>query len=279
MTEPPASEASERVPPAEWNAEAYHRVSDPQFAWGLRVLERLRLRGDERVLDAGCGSGRLTRELAARVPRGEVIACDLSENMVRTAAATLGITRSSRLADSPFIGVVCADLLALPWQRAFGAAFSTATFHWVLDHDRLFAELHRALTPGGVLEAQCGGGPNLARVHARANELASATAFRAYYTRWRDPWLFASPAETEARLRRAGFTQVRCWLEETPTAFADEERYRSFLEAVVMRPFLAPLPSPALRAAFLDALVVRAQADEPPFVLDYCRLNISAIAS
>lgn len=255
---------------------AYHRVSEPQFEWGLRVLDRLALRGDECVLDAGCGSGRLTRELATRIPAGMVVACDLSQNMVRAAAATLGAASESTR--TPAVAVVQADVLALPWHQAFDAVFSTATFHWVPDHDRLFRELHGALRAGGVLEAQCGGGANLARVHARAKALASSSRFHSHYEAWREPWVFASPAETEARLRDAGFTRFRCWLEETPTAFADAARYRSFLEAVVMRPFLAPLP-PALREELLDTLVDQARCDNPPFVLDYWRLNITAFAS
>ena len=259
----------------EWNAGAYHELSDPQFIWGLRVLERLPLRGSERVLDAGCGSGRLTRELATRVPHGFVVGCDLSENMVRAAADTLRGATDERI-DPSHVAVTRADLLALPWRGVFDAAFSTATLHWVHDHDRAFAELRRALTTKAQLEAQCGGGPNLARIHARAKRLSRTEPFHPFFASWRDPWLFASPEETEARLRQAGFVRVRCWLEEAPTPLTDELRYRSFLEAVVMRPFLAALTAPELRVRFLDAMVAEARGDDPPFTLDYWRLNISA---
>ena len=261
----------------EWNAGAYHRVSDPQFQWGLRVLERLRLRGTERVLDAGCGTGRLTRVLAERVPKGVVVACDLSENMVRAAATTLD-ARPALPEHTAAIGVVRANLLALPWIHAFDIVFSTATFHWVPDHERLFTELRTVLIARGVLEAQCGGGPNLARVHARAKAVTSAARYRPYYEGWRDPWLFASAEETEERLRLAGFTEVRCWLEEAPTQFRDAADYRAFLQAVVMRPFLAPLPA-TLRDDLLDSLVADARTDDPAFTLDYWRLNISAVAA
>src|SRR6185503_1458567 len=206
-----ADDVKEPTTAGEWNAGAYHRVSDPQFQWGLRVLERLRLRGTERVLDAGCGTGRLTRVLAERVPKGVVVACDLSENMVRAAATTLD-ARPALPEHTAAIGVVRANLLALPWIHAFDIVFSTATFHWVPDHERLFTELRTVLIARGVLEAQCGGGPNLARVHARAKAVTSAARYRPYYEGWRDPWLFASAEETEERLRLAGFAEVRCWL-------------------------------------------------------------------
>ncbi|HKW10118.1 MAG TPA: class I SAM-dependent methyltransferase [Gemmatimonadaceae bacterium] len=251
----------------EWNATAYHVVSEPQFAWGLRVLDRLSLDGDEHVLDAGCGSGRLTRELASRVRDGFVVGCDLSENMTRAAAQTLGKSASP---------VVCGDLTALPFRGAFDAVFSTATFHWIHDHDRLFAELRGAFRARGRLEAQCGGGPNLAAVHARADALASQPTFRAHFATWREPWHFATAEETEARLRRAGFANARCWLEGAPTTFPDAERYRAFIEAVVMRTYLAQIVDPERRAEFLERLVGAAAGDDPAFTLDYWRLNISA---
>ena len=256
------------VDPKEWNAAAYHVVSEPQFAWGLRVLDRIALTGDERVLDAGCGSGRLTSKLAARIPHGSVVGCDLSTNMARAAKETLG--------DDPTRFVVCANLTALPFHAAFDVVFSTATFHWVRDHDRLFRELRGALRKGGRLEAQCGGGPNLASIHARADALAADSRFRAYFADWEEPWRFASAEETEIVLRRAGFTRCRCWLEHAPTPFPSRERFAAFLDSVVMRPYLTRIPDPQLRHLFLAMMVDAAARDDPPLTLDYWRLNISA---
>jgi trans-aconitate 2-methyltransferase len=255
----------------EWDASAYHHLSEPQLAWGRRVLDRLPLAGDERILDAGCGSGRLTRDLAARLESGFVVGCDLSESMARAATETLGRGRNS--------AVVCADLSTLPLRvDTFDAVFSTATFHWILDHDRLFREVHRVMRAGGRMEAQCGGGRNLHTVHARADALRLVPGFRDHFTSWQEPWLFASVEDTERRLRHAGFRDVNCWLEEAPTSFPNEERYRAFLESVVMRPYLARLPTPQLRARFIDILVQQAAIDTPPFTLDYWRLNIRATA-
>lgn len=252
--------------PREWNASAYHVLSEPQFAWGLRVLERVRLTGGERVLDAGCGSGRVTAAIASRLERGRVIGCDLSENMTRAAAQSLGRTSA----------VVCADLSMLPFRGSFDLIFSTATFHWIRDHNRLFAELRAALRSGGRLEAQCGGGANLATIHAHADTLAASQPFRAHFAGWEEPWLFASPEATAKRLEDAGFTAIECWLEHAPTSFPDRDRFAVFIESVVMRPYLARLSDPTLRREFLDAIVALAAADDPAFTLDYWRLNISA---
>ena len=271
MTDPRRASGPGDAASREWNAEAYHAVSDPQFTWGLRVLDRVKLAANERVLDAGCGSGRLTKELVARTPAGSVVACDLSENMTRAAAQTLG--------DVPAASVVRADLTSLPFRHAFDLIFSTATFHWIHDHSRLFTELRAVLRNGGRMEAQCGGGPNLAHLHARADALAAEPAFRASFSGWREPWHLAGPEETERRLLLSGFSRAQCWLEHAPTTFPDANRYRSFVEAVVLRTYLAKLANPDLRSRFLDTLVAEAKQDDPPFTLDYCRLNISAAAA
>src|SRR3954451_22618934 len=126
----------------EWDGRAYERLSDPQLAWGKKVLDRLALRGDERALDAGCGAGRVTALLRERV--ASVIGIDQSQSMLETARVAL-----------PSVQLVRASVDALPFFDAVDVIFSTATFHWVLDHERLFASLARALRRGGRLEAQC----------------------------------------------------------------------------------------------------------------------------
>jgi trans-aconitate 2-methyltransferase len=143
----------------EWDAGTYDRVADPMTRWGVAVLERLPLKGSERVLDAGCGSGRVTELLAERLPEGTVVALDGSSAMVEAAR-----TRLERFGDR--IEYVVADLLDPLPVEPVDAILSTATFHWVLDHDRLFRNLAAVLRPGGRLVAQCGGAGNIARVNA-----------------------------------------------------------------------------------------------------------------
>lgn len=255
--------------PSEWDARTYHRVSNPQFSWGLKVLNRLTLAGDETVLDAGCGSGRLTGKLAERLPRGKVIALDASRNMLDEARAHL----------APFgdrVEYVQADLGALALREVADVVFSTATFHWVLDHDRLFEGLFAALRPGGRLCAQCGGGANLHRLHERAARLMTAPEYAPHFAGWTEPWNFAGEATTTARLRQAGFSDVRVWLEEAPTPFPDAAAFSEFLRSVVLRPHLARLPDEALRARYLETLVQQAAGDQPPYMLDYWRLNLEA---
>ncbi len=173
----------------EWDATAYHRLSEPQVSWGKKVLAGLKLRGNELLMDAGCGTGRLTAELLQHLPEGRVVGVDLSQNMLATAHHNLGAQFGSR------VQFVAADLQALPFEQAFEGIFSTAAFHWVPDHRRLFRSLFRALRPGGWLRAQCGGGPNLARLRMRMDALMAASKYAPFFAAFCDPWVY-NDAET-----------------------------------------------------------------------------------
>jgi trans-aconitate 2-methyltransferase len=252
----------------EWNASAYHQVSGPQVGWGRKVLSRLSVRGDERVIDAGCGTGRLTAELMARLPGGTLLAIDRSWNMLVTARANLRPEFGRR------VRFAQVSLPAMPVREWADLVFSTATFHWIPDHDALFAEIFAALRPGGRLFAQCGGGPNLKHAHELAERVMGQEPFAGYFRDWPGPWNFAYAEDSHARLDAAGFVDVTTSLEEAPTTLVDEQSYREFVTTVIYHPHLAQLPDPALRARFLDEVTALASREDPPFTLDYWRLNL-----
>ena len=245
--------------PREWDAQTYDRVSDPQYKWGLEVLGRLDLAGNEFVMDAGCGSGRVTAKLLERLPHGRVLCVDASEQMIEKAREALG-DRADYLV---------ADLSELEASERVDVIFSTATFHWVLDHDRLFSRLHAALKPGGRLVAQCGGEGNVAK-HARAIvEVATRPEFIDHFQGLEMMWNFAPADATEERLREAGFADVRCWLEDKPV---QPENPYDFTTTVTMGPHLSRLPE-ELRRQFAEAVL---EVEDDPLVLNYVRLNMDA---
>jgi trans-aconitate 2-methyltransferase len=237
----------------DWNAESYQRVSAPLEAMGREVLDRLELRGDERVLDAGCGTGRVTAALVERLPRGEVVAVDGSPAMVAEARERLG----------PGVEVLVADLLELELQEPVDAILSTATFHWIGDHERLFARLFAALRPGGRIVAQCGGAGNVAAVQAAVDAIAEPAL-----AGWSGPWTFASPQETAVRLERLGYTDVRTWSQDVRV---EPEDPREYLATVVLGSHLERVPAER-RDGFVEAVLDRLA--EP--AIDYVRLNLQA---
>jgi trans-aconitate 2-methyltransferase len=256
----------------EWDASAYHRISQPQLSWGKKVLARLPLRGDECLLDAGCGTGRLTEELLTLLPHGRVVALDLSQKMLTTAKDYLKTNFGDRLQ------FVAADLLDLPFDRAFDGIFSTAAFHWVPDHNRLFSNLFRVLRPGGWLRAQCGGGPNLARLRERVRVLARTPKFAPFLEEFRDPWTFNDAETAAAILRQVGFVEVNTSIEPAFTVLSNEREYVEFVSSVILHRHLERVPEPGLRSQFVEQLAKQTADDDPPFSLDYWRLNLNATA-
>ena len=208
--------------PGDWNASSYDRVADPQTRWGAEVLERLPLDGDETVLDAGCGTGRVTELLLARLPRGRVVALDAS-------AAMLGEARGRLARFGDQVTYVHADLAEpLPIDEPVDAVLSTATFHWVPDHDALFANLAAVMHPGGQLAAQCGGHGNIATVAAALVDLGIAPA-----------WNFATPEATVRRLADAGFTDAEVWLEPHPVELEPGEPLLTYLATIPLKDVVA----------------------------------------
>ncbi|HXS47327.1 MAG TPA: methyltransferase domain-containing protein [Solirubrobacterales bacterium] len=247
--------------PREWDAETYDALAFPQYAWGLEVVERLELSGSETALDAGCGSGRVSAELLKKLPDGKLIAVDGSEAMIAKARERLGDGTT----------YLVSDLTELEVERPVDLIFSTATFHWIVDHDRLFAQIHAALEPGGRLVAQCGGEGNVAE-HAKAIAGAAARPeFAPHFEGMEAMWNFAAPDATEAKLRNAGFSEARCWLEPKPVT---PKQPLEFTETVTLGPHLDRLPG-NLRRPFAEAVL---ELCAKPLTLDYVRLNIEARA-
>jgi trans-aconitate 2-methyltransferase len=245
----------------DWDAATYHRIAGMQERWGLKVLDRLELRGDETVLDAGCGSGRMTRHVLERVPNGRVIGVDASPSMIEHARAELG--HDGRL------DLRIGDLAQLDLGEQVDAIFSNATFHWVPDHEVLFERLFAALRPGGSMEVQFGGEGNVEEFIAAIESVAAEPEFAEHLGSLEAPWYFAGLDETETRLRAAGFDVESIWLdryEEQP-----DDPYE-FMRASGLNAHLERLAGD-LGERFMERL--RKRLPEP-VVLNYVRLNVSA---
>jgi trans-aconitate 2-methyltransferase len=239
--------------PRDWDAATYDRLPIPMTRWGAAVVHRLELRGDERVLDAGCGTGQVTALLLDRLPRGRVVALDGSRSMLERARARLGEDR---------VEYVEADLeQPLPIEEQVDAVLSTATFHWVRDHDALFRHLAAVIRPGGQLAAQCGGEGNIASIQAILDELGALEAGSKN---------FAAPETTRRRLEAAGFSDIEVSLqpESAPLPAGDLEPY---LETICLSGLVEGMPKPEARR-----LVREVASRMPQPIIDYVRLNIRA---
>jgi len=239
----------------DWDAKAYDRVSDPQTRWAGRVLDRLELRGDERVLDAGCGTGRVSEQLLERLPRGTLVALDADPAMIASARERLGPY-------GPRVEYVVANLSEpLPIQPV-DAIFSTAALHWVRNHDLLFANLGAVLRPGGQLVAQFGGAGNVRTFLKVVEEMGVAG---------RVPWTFPTPEDTRRRLEAAGFVDIDAWLHDEPTPFDSLDDMDAFIRTSCLGPWLKDMS-----AERGDSFAREVASRIPRLELDYVRLNVVA---
>jgi trans-aconitate 2-methyltransferase len=240
--------------PREWDADAYDRLPIPMTRWGESVVGWLDLSGDERVLDAGCGTGKVTSFLLERLPHGTVVALDGSGAMIDRARR--------RLTGDERVEFMVADLeRPLLLDRPVDAILSTATFHWIPDHDALFRNLSDVLRGGGQLAAQCGGAGNTVSLETVLRDMGADFGGRKH---------FATPEETRIRLEAAGFTDVECWLHDEPVRLEPTD-LEPYLETICLGDTLARM-EPGERAGFVHEVAVRLH--QP--VIDYVRLNIRA---
>jgi trans-aconitate 2-methyltransferase len=251
-------------PVGEWDATGYQRVSVPHEEWAAALMERLPLAGDETVLDAGCGTGRVTRMLVERLPAGRVVAVDGSPAMVEKVREVV------RPTDEAFV----ADLTALKLGAPVDAVVSSAVFHWIPDHDALFARMRAALRPGGRIEAQCGGKGNLDDFRRISGEIVAREPYAAHLEAagFQEPWFYADAEETAARLRAVEFGEVETWLQPWEVVPPDP---REFMRTLILKPHVDSLPA-ELHEQLLDEVTA---AIGDPFSIRYVRLNISALAA
>jgi trans-aconitate 2-methyltransferase len=240
------------MPTREWDARTYDTLPLPHVAWGQRVLDRLALSGHERVLDAGCGTGRDAAALLERWPSAHVVGVDGSADMISAARARLGHDVELLVAD-------LTEPLPIP---PVDAVMSVAAFHWIADHEALFTNLALSVLPGGRLVSDCGGEGQLSLLDEALVEVTG---------RPKRGIRFAGVADTERALTRAGWRVERVELRPDPLRIEDPELLETYLGTVCLGQYLAEMP-PDEHRPFLSR--VRRAMREP--VVDYVRLEIEA---
>ncbi len=251
----------------EWDASEYEKLSAPMTSWGVGIVGRLETRGDEAAIDAGCGTGRVTELLLEKLPEGSVLAVDSSVAMVEAARR--------RFIGEPRVRVERQDLTSLEVPKPVDLILSTATFHWINDHDRLFQNLSLALKLHGRLVAQCGGEGNISRATNAVDETMREERFRSCFEGWQDDKYYADPHSTKERLEAAGFKEVETWLHDEVAAFDSVQELSRYLGAIVLGGHLDRL-SEELKGPFAAEVAKRVAAVDGKPTLDYVRLNITA---
>jgi len=286
-----------------WDARTYDQVSRlVQYRWGQQVLEWRKWRGDEIVMDAGCGSGLLTRRLAKRVPRGKVYAVDIDSNMIKRAKNNLQFFDNVEIIQSSFTDI------RIP--RKLDVVFSNSALHWIQDHRKVFQKFWEMLNPmnvrcknndisiisnnnnnsesNGQLLIQCGGDGNLQRIISMLERITHLDQFKEYFTDWKQPWYFAKPDDTYKLLQETGYVNARVFSSSDQVILPNRRVYSKFVKTVVLKSYLEHLSRDndhpdidKLKKLFLDVFLDEVEKcdnnnSSASWFLDFVRLNIIA---
>ncbi len=219
-------------------------------------------------MDAGAGSGNLTKILADKVPYGQVYAVDVDPNMVQQAKANLSGYENVQIFNSSM------DNTNLP-THVVDVIFSNAALHWVPDLQRVFLHFWKILKSNGELLIECGGHDNLAILISVIFNMIHSDHFREYFVDWKQTWYFPKQDETEKLLKKIGFRDIDVSLSKRPTTLSDRQTFALFVRTVVMKPFINHLPNEK-KEHFLDTFLNEVESSSLGWALDSVRLNIFA---
>jgi trans-aconitate 2-methyltransferase len=252
-----------------WDASTYNKVSsNVQLEWGRKLLEKRRWIGNEIVMDAGAGSGNLTRILADKVPGGQVYAVDADYNMVQQAKSNLSRWRNVQVIHSSM------DNVNLPTK--VDIIFSNSALHWILDQEGVFSHFWQLLKSDGELLIECGGYGNVEKTLSLIFKIMHSDQFKEHFANWKQSWYFPKPDETERLLQKARFKNIQVNLSKLTTTFSDRESFANFVKTVIMKAFLGYLPDAKNKDQFVNAFLNEFERSSGAWSLDFMRLGISA---
>ena len=254
----------------EFNGNRYRDASAHQKQWGRRIVSQLPLRGNERILDLGCGDGALTAELADRVPDGSVLGIDASEGMIEVA-------NKHTAANLTFELLNINELESL--AAGFDLIFSNATLHWIKDHASLWENVYRLLNDKGGARFNFAGQGNCSSFFEVVRQAMSLDQFKSYFSGFDWPWYMPSVDEYENLMGASAFLDYRVWPENADHFFADVDAMAAWVEQPSLVPFVehvAESDRPAFRDFVVGRMIRRTRQSDGRCFETFRRINVSA---
>ncbi len=228
----------------EFDGKKYEKASAHQREWGARLISELSLKGDEHILDLGCGDGTNTARMAELVPGGRVVGIDASRGMIEVA----------RPKETHNLRFILMDINALEFVEEFDVVYSNATLHWVKDHRRLLKNVRAALRNEGILRFNFAGEGNCAHFFKVVRKAMQSDTFKAAFADFSWPWYMPSLDEYSRLAEASELTEIRVWGENADRFFPSTEALTAWIDQPSLVPFLSFLPE-SDRARFRDHVV------------------------
>jgi trans-aconitate methyltransferase len=252
-----------------FDGKKYEKSSEHQREWGNKLVKELDLKGNETILDLGCGNGLITGELAERVPHGKVVGIDNSPSMIETA-------KTHKTVNTEFMLL---DMNEMNFDNEFDVVFSNATLHWILDHEKLLKKIYRGLKPNGFMRIQFAADGNCSNLIEVLREVMDLPQFSSYFGGFEWPWYMPKIEEYEKLLSRTKFRNYKVWGENADRYFRDEKLMIGWIEQPSIVPFLAVLPEnmkKLFRDLVVEKMIKRTKQPDGTCFETFRRINVHA---
>lgn len=187
----------------EWDAADYARISGLQETMAKEVLALLDLKGTEHILDIGCGNGKVTAEIANRVPDGSVVGVDSSQEMVAFASSNYSP------AAHPNLRFEVADARQLPYRHEFDLVVSFNALHWVTEQEKALRSIRLAMKPDGHAQLRLVPKGERKSLEDVLEDTRSSPGWTRYFQEFHDPYLHLTPEEYGEVAERMGLQVVQ----------------------------------------------------------------------
>jgi len=231
----------------EFDAEKYKKASAHQRQWGKKLISELDLKGNERILDLGCGDGGITAQLTELVPNGLVVGIDASQSMIESA-------QKSYKAENMKFELM--DINTIDFEDEFDVIFSNATLHWVKDHNKLLANVYKNLRAGGIVRSNFAADGNCSHFFKVIRQVMAEKKYAEYFSDFDWPWYMPSIGEYEELLEKSSFKEAKVWGENADRFFPDAEAMIKWINQPSIVPFLKCVDD-ADKQSFRDIVVER----------------------
>ncbi|MGD0784992.1 MAG: methyltransferase domain-containing protein [Sedimentisphaerales bacterium] len=251
-----------------WDAEEYSKNSGNQKRWADGLLKQIDFKGNEIVLDIGCGDGKITALIREKTPRGVVLGIDSSKDMI-------GLAKGRYDGKYKNMSFKKADACGLGFKNRFDIVFSNASFHWISDHNSLLKCIYQSLRPGGNLFVQMGAKGNFCDIVATGNKLIRRKKWRKYFKNFIFPYNFFAASAYRKLLRKYGFKINTIHTFSQYMEYDEKEKFKKSLSTIWM-PYMCKAPS-GLRGQFLDETVEQYLKDYPPNKNGWIRVKMNRL--
>lgn len=253
----------------EFNGKKYSEASTHQKEWGNKIINELKLKGDESILDLGCGDGALTENICNVVQNGDVLGIDASKSMIETA-------RDLECANLKF---ELMDINNIKLEQVFDLIFSNAALHWIKNHRKLLNSCSKLLKKNGIIRFNFAGDGNCSNFFGVVQEVIKEDKYQKFFKDFSWPWYMPTIDEYKELVSQIGeFENIEVWGENVDRYFKNKEAMIKWIDQPSLVPFMTLLPDEikeTFRETVINKMLINTMQEDGTCFETFRRVNVS----